>query len=124
MVGRVEIEKAHWPVILMEQFFKVLVLNNHLGKPPVGLLDERKVATHIVGLAAKTGQPGGVAVADELIEPCRPLDIAGGAVPRQGGAMRSKSSRALSTYRRASISSSGLSRTQRYRLTNRPLKSL
>ena len=38
------------------------------------------------GLAAKTGQPGGVAVADELIEPCRPLDIAGGAVPRQGGA--------------------------------------
>ena len=86
MVGRVEIEKAHWPVILMEQFFKVLVLNNHLGKPPVGLLDERKVATHIVGLAAKTGQPGGVAVADELIEPCRPLDVAGGAVPRQGRA--------------------------------------
>ena len=83
MVGRVEIEEAHRPVILTEQFFKVLILNNHLGQPAVGLLDERKVAPHIMGLAAEAGQAGGVAVPDELIKPRRLLHIAGRAVTGQ-----------------------------------------
>ena len=83
MVGRVEIEEAHRPVILTEQLFKVLVLNDHLGQPAVGLLDERKVAPHIVGLAAETGQARSVRIADELIEPSGFLYIAGGATAGQ-----------------------------------------
>ena len=86
VVGRVQVEKAHRAVVLPDELFKVLILDDHLGQPPVGLLDEGEVAPHIVGLASEAGQPGGVAVPDQLVEPRRPLDVAGGAVSRQGGA--------------------------------------
>ena len=39
MVGRVEIEKAHRAVILANQPFEVLVLNNDLRQPAMGLFN-------------------------------------------------------------------------------------
>ena len=39
MVGRVEIEKAHRTVVLADQLFEVLVLNNDLRQPAVGLFN-------------------------------------------------------------------------------------
>ncbi|MPN37706.1 hypothetical protein SDC9_185226 [bioreactor metagenome] len=50
----------------------------------MGLLNQREVSPHIMGLAAVAGQPRCVAVADELVKPCRFLYIRGRAVTGQG----------------------------------------
>ena len=82
MVGRVAIKKAHRAVVLPDELLKIFVLHHYVLQTPVGLLDEREVSPHIVGLAAVAGEGRGVAVADDLIEPGRFLHIAGGAAPQ------------------------------------------
>ena len=79
MVGRVAIKKAHRAVVLPDELLKIFVLHHHVLQTPVGLLNKGEVGPHIVGLAAVAGESGGVAVADDLIEPGRSLHIAGGA---------------------------------------------
>ena len=74
-IRRVTVEKADGAVILPDELLEILVFDDHLGKPPVSLLNEGKVAADVVGLAAVAGQPRSVAVADELVKPCRPLHV-------------------------------------------------
>lgn len=83
-IWRVTIEKADGAVILPDELLEILVFDDHLGKPPVGLLNEGKVAADVMGLAAVAGQPRCVAVADELVKPCRPLHIRCGTVTGEG----------------------------------------
>jgi len=74
-IRRVAVEKADGAVILPDELLKILVFDDDLGKPPVGLLDEGEIAADIVGLAAVAGQPRRITVANELVKPCRPLHI-------------------------------------------------
>ena len=83
MVGGITVKEAHRAVVLPDELLKVLVLHHHILQTPVGLLNKGEVGPHIVGLAAVAGEGGGVAVADDLIEPRRPLDV-GGALAAQG----------------------------------------
>ena len=70
IIGRVTIEKAHRPVVLTDELFKILVLNVHFGKPAVGLLGQREVIMYIMWLAGVAGQTAGIAEPDELIAYC------------------------------------------------------
>ncbi len=79
-VRGVAIKETDRPVILPDQMDTVLVFDYDLCKASVCLLDKGKVGTDIVGLAAIACKPRGVAVADDLIKPCRPLYVACGAV--------------------------------------------
>ncbi len=74
-IRRVAVEKADGAVILSDELLKVLVFHDYLGKPPVGLFDEREVTADIMGMAAVAGQPRGIAVTDKLVKPRRPLYI-------------------------------------------------
>jgi len=80
----IAVEEAHRAVVLPDELLEILVFDNHLGKPPVCLLYEGKVAADVVGLAAVAGKPRCVAVADELVKPCRPLHIRCGTVTGKG----------------------------------------
>ena len=71
---------------MLHQFFKVLMLNDHSPQPPVGLLNQREIAPHIMGFSGKAGEAGGVAVADDLVKPGRFLYVAGRAVAGKSGA--------------------------------------
>ena len=64
------------------QLLEVLILHHHILQPPAGLLDEGEIVPHIVGLAGEAGEAGGVALPDDLVEPCRPLDIRGALLPK------------------------------------------
>jgi len=83
-IRRVAVEKADGAVILPNELLEILVFDDHLGKPPVGLLNEGKVTADVVGLAAVAGQPRRIAVADELVKPCRPLHIRCGRITGEG----------------------------------------
>ena len=89
VVGRVAVEEGHWAVIVPDQCLEVLVFHHHIRQPSVGLLNEREVAPHIVRLAGKAGESGGVgggvALTDDLVKPGRPLNI-GSALAAQGQA--------------------------------------
>ena len=74
VVGRVAVEQTLRPVVVPDELLKVLVFNDHPGQTAVGLLNEREIRPQIVGLIAEAGESGGVALADDLIEPRRPLD--------------------------------------------------
>ncbi len=86
VIRRVEIEKGGRAVIVQDQLFEVLILHHHGPQPPVGLLNQREIPPHIMRLPGKTGETSGVAVADNLVKPGRPLYVAGGAVAGEGGA--------------------------------------
>ncbi len=83
-IWRITVEKADGAVILSDELLEILVFDDHLGKPPVGLLYEGKVTADVVGLAAVAGQPRRIAVTDELVKPRRPLHIRCGAVTGEG----------------------------------------
>ena len=72
-------------IIVPDQRSEVLVLHYHIRQPSVGLLNEWEVAPHIVRLAGKAGESGGVALTDDLVKPGRPLNI-GSALAAQGQA--------------------------------------
>ena len=75
MIGWIAIEKAHRPVILPNELFKVLVLNYYLCQTTMRLLDKRKVSAHIMGLAAKAVEAAGIGIPNKLIKPCCLLHI-------------------------------------------------
>jgi len=54
----IQIKKADRAIILPNQLFKILILDDHLCKPSMGLLDDREVASYIMGLATEAGEPG------------------------------------------------------------------
>ena len=74
VVGRVAVEQAFRPVVVPDEPLEVLVVNDHPGQAAVGLLNEREFRPQIEGLIAEAGEGGGVALADDLIAPRRPLD--------------------------------------------------
>ncbi len=83
-IRRVAVEKADGAVVLPDELLEILVFHDHLGKPPVGLLNERKVAADVMGLATVAGQPRRITVADELVKPCRLLHIRCGRITGEG----------------------------------------
>ena len=42
-IGRIAIEKAHRAVVLPDELFIIFILDDHLGKPPIGLLDRGEI---------------------------------------------------------------------------------
>ncbi len=86
VIGRIEVEEGGRTIIVKDQLFKVLMLNDHSPQPPVGLLNQREITPHIMGFPGKAGETGGVAVADDLVKPGRFLYVAGRAVAGEGGA--------------------------------------
>gem|GEM_PF-2606632 len=84
VVGWVTIEKAHRAVILPDELLEVLVLYDNLCQSSMRLLDQREVRAHIVGLTAEAVEAGCVAETNELIKPCRSLNVRSGAVTRKG----------------------------------------
>ena len=82
MVGRIAVEQALRSVVVPDELLKVLVLNDHSGQTAVGLLNEREIRPQIVGLIAEAGEGGGVALADDLVKPRRPLDRCGPLAPQ------------------------------------------
>ena len=80
VVRRVEVEKTDRTVILPDQFFKVPVFDHHISKPDVCLLNQWKILANVVRLASKTGKPGCVAVANQLIKSRRLFHVGRGTV--------------------------------------------
>lgn len=54
--------------ILPNQLLKILILYDHLGKPSMGLFDDWKVISYIMGLATEAGEPGRITVSYQLIK--------------------------------------------------------
>ena len=74
-VRRIEVEHGVRAVILSDQLFKVAVLHNHRLQSSGGFVNSGKVLPHAVRLSTEGVQPGGIALADDLVKVCRPPDI-------------------------------------------------
>ena len=74
-VGRIQIKKADRAIILPNQLFKILILDDHLCKPSMGLLNDWEVASYVMGLATEAGEPGSITVSYQLIKLCRSLHV-------------------------------------------------
>ena len=55
-------------VAVVDELFKVLMLDYYVLKPPMGLFDEGKVRPDVMGLGGEAGEGGGIGIADELVK--------------------------------------------------------